>query len=122
MYSWSLRALLSERLARFDDAVLDRGIHAVARKAVRGARSLALFDDRGLDAAVTATARAGVRAASVAAAADTSGVDAAVEAAARTARRLGSAARRPQTGRLHQYYAQITVVLAVAVVLLLVVR
>lgn len=113
---------LSERLARFDDAVLDRGIHAVARKAVRGARSLALFDDRGLDVAVTATARAGVRVASIAGAADTSGVDAAVEAAARTARRLGSAARRPQTGRLHQYYAQITVVLAVAVVLLLVVR
>jgi len=113
---------LSERLACFDDAVLDRGIHAVAREVVRGTRGLARFDDRGLDAAVTATARAGVRAASVAGAADTSGVDAAVEAAARTARLLGSAARRPQTGRLHQYYAQITVVLAVAVVLLLVVR
>ena len=112
--------LLSERLAHFDDAVLDRGIHAVARAAVRGASRLGRFDDHGLDAAVTAAARSGIVTASAAARADTHGVDAAVEAIADTARRFGVIARRPQTGQLHQYYAQITVVLAVAVILLLV--
>jgi NADH:ubiquinone oxidoreductase subunit 5 (subunit L)/multisubunit Na+/H+ antiporter MnhA subunit len=113
---------LSEHLARFDDAILDRGIHSAARSAVRGARRLAHFDDAGLDAAVTASARGGVRAGSTAAEVDTYGVDVLVEAVGRTARQLGRAARHPQSGQLHQYYAQITVLLTVAPVLLLVVR
>ena len=69
---------------------------------------------------MTAAARGSIVTGSAAARADTDGVDAAVEAIAGTARRFGVIARRPQTGQLHQYYAQITVVLAVAVVLLLV--
>ncbi|TFD56154.1 proton-conducting transporter membrane subunit [Cryobacterium sp. Hh38] len=112
--------LVSQRLAHFDDAVLDRGIHTAARTALRGARRLGWFDDHGLDAAVTAAARGSIVTASAAARADTDGVDAAVTAIASTARRFGMIARRPQTGLLHQYYAQITVVLAVAVILLLV--
>ncbi|WP_104195612.1 proton-conducting transporter membrane subunit [Cryobacterium sp. M15] len=112
--------LLSKRLARFDDAVLDRGIHVAARAVMLGARRLGRFDDHGLDAAVTAAARGSIVTGSAAARADTDGVDAAVEAIAGTARRFGVIARRPQTGQLHQYYAQITVVLAVAVILLLV--
>ncbi|WP_105036514.1 proton-conducting transporter transmembrane domain-containing protein [Cryobacterium aureum] len=112
--------LVSQRLARFDDAVLDRGIHTAARAAVRGAGRLSWFDDHGLDAGATAAARGSIVTGSAAARADTDGVDAAVEAIADTARRFGVIARRPQTGQLHQYYAQITVVLAVAVILLLV--
>ncbi|TFD71014.1 NADH-quinone oxidoreductase subunit L [Cryobacterium sp. Hb1] len=112
--------LLSKRLARFDDAVLDRGIHVAARAVALGARRLGRFDDHGLDAAVTAAARGSIVTGSAAARADTDGVDAAVEAIAGTARRFGVIARRPQTGQLHQYYAQITVVLVVAVILLLV--
>lgn len=111
--------LLSRRLARFDDALLDRTVDAVARVALRGARRLGRFDDHGLDAAVTATARSGMSVGSAAARADIGGIDAAVEGTARAARRLGVIARRPQTGQLHQYYAQITVVLAFAIVLLL---
>jgi len=111
---------LSQRLARFDDVVLDRGIQIVARMVLRGARRVGRSDDETLDAAVTAVARGGARAASALARSDTGGVDAAVESIARAARRLGMIARRPQTGQLHEYYAQITVVLAVAIVLLLV--
>ena len=112
--------LLSDRLARFDDAVLDRGIHAVARAAVRGATRLGRFDDRGLDMAVTAAAHSTITIASTTSRADTDGVDVAVEAVAGTTRRFGVIARRPQTGLVNQYYAQITVVLAVAVILLLI--
>ncbi len=88
--------VLAERLARFDDRVLDRGVHLAAR----GTAQLA----------------------SAASRADNHGIDGLVEAIARLIRRLGSIARRPQTGQLHQYYAQITVVLALALVFLLVVR
>jgi hypothetical protein len=47
-------------------------------------------------------------------------VDAAVRSLAAGARRLGSWARLPQTGQLHQYYAQALVGLAVLIVLLIV--
>jgi len=45
-----------------------------------------------------------------------------VRATARLAQRLGSLARRPQTGQLHEYYAQAAVALAAALLLVLVVR
>ena len=88
--------VLSEALARFDDNILDRGLHR--------------------------TARAGIVAASRAARADERGVDGAVEGLARQLRGLGTLARRPQTGRIHQYYAQITIALAVVFALILLVR
>lgn len=88
--------VLSEALARFGDNILDRGLHR--------------------------TARAGIVAASGAARADERGVDGAVEGLARQLRGLGTLARRPQTGRIHQYYAQITIALAVVFALILLVR
>ncbi len=114
--------VLSEALARFDDNILDRSLHRTAHVASAGARRLGRFDDTNLDAAVDATARAGIVAASRAARADERGVDGAVEGLARQLRGLGTLARRPQTGKIHQYYAQITIALAVVFALILLVR
>ena len=113
---------LSERLARFDDALLDRGVLAVAHGAFSAAWRLGRFDDAGLDVVVESTAHAGTVAGSRAARADDRGVDGAVEGLARQLRRLGTLARRPQTGQIHQYYAQIAVVLTAVFVVILVVR
>jgi NADH:ubiquinone oxidoreductase subunit 5 (subunit L)/multisubunit Na+/H+ antiporter MnhA subunit len=66
------------------------------RPALAVARAAAAFDDRVIDGAVRATAAG--------------------------ARRAGAAARRPQTGLLHQYYAQAVAGLGALLVLLLVVR
>jgi NADH:ubiquinone oxidoreductase subunit 5 (subunit L)/multisubunit Na+/H+ antiporter MnhA subunit len=113
---------LSETLARFDDGFLDRGLLRMARTAVASARRLGQFDDTRLDGAVEAIARAGTVAGARAADADVRGVDGAVEGVARQLRRLGTLARRPQTGQIHQYYAQIVIVLAAVFVLILLVR
>jgi NADH:ubiquinone oxidoreductase subunit 5 (subunit L)/multisubunit Na+/H+ antiporter MnhA subunit len=112
----------ARRLGRFDDRILDRGVLRTARAAVAGARRLGRFDDTALDEAVDAIAHAGMRAASHVARADIQGVDGAVEGLARQLRRLGTLARRPQTGQIHQYYAQIVIVLAAAFVLILLIR
>lgn len=73
-------------LARFDDAVLDRSVDGTARAVLEAARGL----DRRVEPVM----------------------DGAVGAIATAARALGRAARRPQTGQLHQYYAQVSVGLA----------
>jgi hypothetical protein len=49
-------------------------------------------------------------------------VDGLVRRLAVAARRLGDLARRPQTGLVHQYYAQAVAVLGAAVLLLLLLR
>lgn len=113
---------LARLLARFDDRVLDRAVHAAAAFVASGARSLAHSDDRFLDGAVTEVARGGLVAATTAARTDARAVDGTVESLSTQVRRLGDLARRPQTGQLHQYYLQVAAVLAVGVVLLLVVR
>ncbi|MEU2616169.1 proton-conducting transporter membrane subunit [Micromonospora sp. NPDC007271] len=82
----------ADALARFDDRVLDRGVGLVSAGSLRLARLAGLVDDRW--------------------------VDAAVERFAAGTRRLGRLARRPQTGRLHQYYLQAVIVLVVVVVVL----
>ncbi|MGN6300172.1 MAG: proton-conducting transporter transmembrane domain-containing protein, partial [Angustibacter sp.] len=87
---------VAERLARFDDQVLDAGVLRGAASVAGLARRAARFDDHGVDAGVAAVARG--------------------------ARRAGRIAVRPQTGQLHQYYLQAVAVVAVAFVLLLVVR
>jgi hypothetical protein len=87
---------LARGLARFDDRVLGRSVDAVARSAVAAARAL---DRRGEPA-----------------------VDGAVRAIAAGARSLGRLARRPQTGQVHQYYAQAAVALAVLALVVVVVR
>ena len=87
---------VAHRLARLDDAVLDRGVEASARGMVRLARGVALVDDRAVDGGVGAVAAG--------------------------AGRLGGLARKPQTGQLHQYYLQALAVLAFVLVVLVLVR
>ncbi|MBW0108217.1 NADH-quinone oxidoreductase subunit 5 family protein [Pseudonocardia oceani] len=87
--------VLAAALARFDDRVLDRAVDGAGRATVAVARSL---DRRG-----------------------ELSVDGAVRAVAAGTRRLGRLARRPQTGQVHQYYAQAVVALMVLAVLVIVV-
>jgi NADH-quinone oxidoreductase subunit L len=83
------------------------------------ARALAAFDDRVVDGAVRRLA-AGVREASrLAVARVEPALDELPGGVAAGARRLGRLARRPQTGRLHQYYAQLVIGLGVLAVILL---
>jgi NADH:ubiquinone oxidoreductase subunit 5 (subunit L)/multisubunit Na+/H+ antiporter MnhA subunit len=99
---------------------------ATQRSVVRPVRYLAgwlsRFDDQVLDAAVMRTAAVAAAVAQRAERFDERGVDAGVTAVARGARRAGRLAVRPQTGQLHEYYLQAVAVLAVAFVLLIVVR
>nr|WP_155074127.1 proton-conducting transporter membrane subunit [Streptomyces taklimakanensis] len=102
---------------------LETAAHTVAvRPTLAAARALARFDDSVLDRAATGTATGVRRLASWASAADRSGVDRAVRGVADGTRYLGELARRPQTGQLHQYYAQALVLLTAAAVLLLLLR
>ncbi len=113
---------MSERLARFDDRSLDRVVQAVGQAGVRSAQGLARVDDAVVDEAVERMSRATVSAARATGRADLRGIDGLVEHLAHRIRQLGKLARRPQTGRIHQYYAQSSVVLAVLFVVLLIVR
>ncbi|MFI1533299.1 proton-conducting transporter transmembrane domain-containing protein [Streptomyces anandii] len=102
---------------------LERAAQAVVVRPVMGlARALAVFDDRVVDGAVRQAARSGLAAARLAGRVDDGGIDAAVSAVAAGARGLGRWARRPQTGLLHQYYAQAAVGFAVLVLIILLVR
>ncbi|MBN0043543.1 NADH-quinone oxidoreductase subunit L [Streptomyces actuosus] len=102
---------------------LERAAQAVVVRPVLGlARALAVFDDRVVDGAVRQTARGGLAAARFARRLDDGGIDAAVRAISSAARSLGRWARRPQTGLLHQYYAQAAVCFSVLVLIILLVR
>ncbi len=102
---------------------LERAAHLLlVRPTLTTARTLAAFDDRVLDRAVHGLAHGGVVVARVAAWADDRGVDQLVVGVAGGARRLGQLARRPQTGQLHTYYAQATVVFAVLALVFVFVR
>jgi NADH-quinone oxidoreductase subunit L len=102
---------------------VERVAHAVVVRPVLAlARLLARFDDRVLDRSVTAAARATV---DLARALDRRGegaVDGAVRVIADGARALGRLARRPQTGQIHQYYAQAAAALAVLALVVIVAR
>ncbi|MBT1003893.1 NADH-quinone oxidoreductase subunit L [Paenarthrobacter sp. DKR-5] len=101
---------------------LERAAQAVVvRPVLAAAGSLARFDDRVLDRGVDAAARLTVLAAGRAAKTDAV-VDGTAEAVARGIRSAGRQARRPQTGLIHQYYAQAALLIAGAVVLLVLVR
>ncbi|GAY13034.1 proton-conducting transporter membrane subunit [Pseudonocardia sp. N23] len=110
-------------LARWFD--LERAAHVLIVVPVLGAAmALARFDDRVLDGGVDATARATLTAARLLDRRGEPAVDGLVRGVAEGARALGRWARRPQTGQLHQYYAQASVgfgVLAVLAVVVLVV-
>ncbi|AZM76293.1 NADH-quinone oxidoreductase subunit L [Streptomyces sp. KPB2] len=94
----------------------------VARPVLGLARTLAAFDDRVVDGAVRRTARGGLATARLARRLDDGGIDGAVRAVAASLRRLGRWARHPQTGLLHQYYAQAAVGFLVLVLIVLLVR
>lgn len=94
----------------------------VVRPTLRVARILARFDDRVVDGAVRGMAAATLASAQLANGRLEGVVDGAVGATARAARQLGRLARRPQTGLVHQYYAQAVTVLAALVVVVLLVR
>ena len=94
----------------------------VLRPTLALAQLLARLDDRVLDRGVDATVRLTIRSARRAAAGDVAGVDGLVAAVATGTRRLGVLARRPQTGQLHQYYAQAAVTLVVLFLLVLIGR
>ncbi|WP_338596834.1 proton-conducting transporter membrane subunit [Saccharopolyspora sp. SCSIO 74807] len=94
----------------------------VVRPTMALARGLAVFDDRVLDRAVRAVPAAALDLARFAARRAEHPIDGAVQAVAHSARRLGALARRPQTGQLHQYYAQTAVAVAVLALIIVLVR
>ncbi len=112
---------LADRLARFDDAVIDRGVMAVARGVLPIARRLSALDDH-LDGGVRGTAIGTLAAARAADRFDRSGIDGGVQRIAAAVLLAGRRARLPQTGLVHQYYVQIVAALVLAAVLLMVVR
>jgi hypothetical protein len=94
----------------------------LVRPALATARGLARADDQVIDRAVVSTALGTRRLAGWLARVDDTYVDGLVRRLAVAARRLGDLARRPQTGLVHQYYAQAVAVLGAAVLLLLLLR
>ncbi|NYH77402.1 NADH:ubiquinone oxidoreductase subunit 5 (subunit L)/multisubunit Na+/H+ antiporter MnhA subunit [Actinopolyspora biskrensis] len=102
---------------------LERGAELlVVRPVTALARALAAFDDRVLHRAVLAVPVAGSRLARLVDRGAEVPIDGVVRLVARAAGGLGALARRPQTGQLHQYYAQAAVVLAVLALFLVFVR
>ncbi|MFC4859366.1 NADH-quinone oxidoreductase subunit L [Actinophytocola glycyrrhizae] len=101
------------RLARFDDRVLGAGARAVGRGGRGTARVVAEVAEHRLAALVESTGRGARTVASFASRDVERLLTGGVDAVAKGGRRLGTTARRPQTGQLHQYYAQTAVVLAV---------
>lgn len=94
----------------------------VLRPTLRLADVLARVDDHVLDRAVDGSAGLARASAARAAQGDVRGIDGAVTALATATRGLGTLARRPQTGQLHQYYAQAAVALVVLLLVVLVGR
>jgi hypothetical protein len=103
------------------------GLEALARNGIAHptrvtAEALDRFDDRVVAGGVRAGARLGLSFARAVDGRVEWSVDGAVRAVVRGFRGLGRLARRPQTGQLHQYYAQAVVILAALAVLLVVLR
>lgn len=109
---WLAEWLYLERAARL----------VVADPAIWLARRLAAFDDRVLDHAVNQIAGGAITLARAAAYADDNAVDRLVAGVAAAARSAGRLARRPETGKLHTYYAQAAVALAVLALIFVLVR
>ncbi|MGB3828790.1 MAG: proton-conducting transporter membrane subunit [Ornithinimicrobium sp.] len=103
------------------------GLEEAARTVVlnptlRLARLLARFDDAVLDRAVDSVGRGTVNAATRAGRLDDTAVDGVVRWLAGRVARMAALARRIQTGLLHQYYLQATLVLTAGFLILLTVR
>lgn len=91
----------------------------VAAPALSGTRALARFDDRVVDGGVRAVGTFGTALARLTDNRLEWSLDSAVSTVTRLFRTLGRLARRPQTGQLHQYYAQAFVALAALAALLI---
>ncbi|MFJ2150964.1 NADH-quinone oxidoreductase subunit L [Streptomyces microflavus] len=113
---------MARTLAVFDDRVVDGLVRQVARGGLALAHQVRRVDDSGIATAVDAVGRGGLAAARQARRLDDGGIDSAVSAVASGARSVGRWARRPQTGLLHQYYAQAAVGFCVLVLIVLLVR
>lgn len=101
---------------------LETAAVAAGRTTDRAARILAGFDEKVVDRAVQGVAQATAVSARAAGHRGERGVRSAVTGVVAATRRLGAAARRPQTGLVHQYYAQAVVALAALAGLLIVLR
>jgi NADH-quinone oxidoreductase subunit L len=97
-------------------------VRGIARPVMAVARGLASFDSRVVDGTVRALAAAAAGAARLANLRVEAAINSLVRRIAVGARWLGALARRPQTGQLHQYYAQAAVALAVLALVLVLVR
>ncbi|GAA4902995.1 proton-conducting transporter membrane subunit [Streptomonospora salina] len=97
-------------------------IGAAAAPTMALARGLAAFDDRVVAGTVRAAAAAADAASRLTDARLEASLARAVGAVARGARTLGRWTRRPQTGLLHQYYAQAVVALIVLAAVLVLMR
>lgn len=93
-------------------------VNGFATPVLRGAHAAAAFDDRVVAGAVRAVAGLARALSRLATTRGERGVEAGVRAVTAGARTLGGLARRPQTGQLHQYYAQAVVLLAALALLL----
>ncbi|MHA6616727.1 NADH-quinone oxidoreductase subunit 5 family protein [Pseudonocardia sp. DLS-67] len=120
--TWRVAARLGAPTVLASWLGVERMAHAVVVRPVLGlARRLARFEDH-LDRAVTAIGGATVGLARVLDRRGEGAVDGAVRGIADGARALGRLARRPQTGQVHQYYAQAAAALAVLALVVIVVR
>jgi NADH-quinone oxidoreductase subunit L len=121
--TWRLAHRIGEPLLLASWLGVERVAHAaVVRPVLALARLLARFDDRVLDRSVMTVARATVVAARALDRRGEGSVDGAVRAIADGTRTLGRLARRPQTGQIHQYYAQAAAALTVLALVVIVVR
>jgi NADH-quinone oxidoreductase subunit L len=120
--TWRLAARLPAPALLHGWLGVERAVHALlVRPTLALAAALARFDDRVLDRAVDGAGRATVRAARMLDLRAELPLDSGVSAIAAAARALGRWARRPQTGQLHQYYAQMAVGFAVLAALAVVI-
>jgi NADH:ubiquinone oxidoreductase subunit 5 (subunit L)/multisubunit Na+/H+ antiporter MnhA subunit len=113
---------LARAAARIDDRGLDRAVLAGPTAVRRLAAALGGPGERIVDGGVEGLVAMTGRAGRTAARSDLRDVDGVVRVTVAGLRRSGSLARRPQTGLLHQYYAQAMVGLAALLVVLIVVR
>jgi NADH:ubiquinone oxidoreductase subunit 5 (subunit L)/multisubunit Na+/H+ antiporter MnhA subunit len=97
-------------------------VRGIAQPVMVVARGLAAVDDRVVAGSVQAFAAAAVGAARLTNLRAEATLDSVVRWVAIGARWLGALARRPQTGQLHQYYAQAAIALAVLALVLVLVR
>jgi NADH:ubiquinone oxidoreductase subunit 5 (subunit L)/multisubunit Na+/H+ antiporter MnhA subunit len=107
---------LAGQLRRFDDHVIDAGVWATARTAVRLAGRALVFDDRVVDGAVWGIARMSWLAAVASRLWDDVVIDGVVEWIAKASMWAGTTVRRLQNGLVHDYYIIVATGVVIAVI------